>query len=389
MQFYLTRVPRQIRDFSILRRFATAASSSASNPAPLVPYRTGSDPNSFTQQHIGQWYTVPVAHLEKLSYKKSLPAHYARQVETLLECSIMIRRPFVDVLNCLRQHNPDTPVIRYVIYGAFGTGKSMTLWQAVHWAHANGWIVCFVPFARYWNRVRTEVTQSTWRPDRFDLPIFATEWLARFKIMNEDLMKQYQLFTHKDYTWTARENTPAGSPLISIVDLGINRPKLASDCMGALLRELKLLAREKKTKVMVAIDMVNSFFVQTRYRRPDGNYMHSSELSIVRHMTKFCAGDWNSGAVVTTVDNREIGTHLRPPHWPYHLLGQEGFETLDPFIPIETPDYTDHEASSCLDYYIEKNWLQRPSAKTEEGRLEIIHISARNPFLLERTIAAH
>jgi len=331
-----------------------------------------------------------VAHLEKLSYKKSLPAYYVKQVDTLLECSIMVRRPFVDIMNCLRYVNSDAPVNRYVFHGAHGTGKSMSLWQTVQWAHANNWIVCFIPFARHWNRLRVEVTPSAWRPDRFDLPLPAQHWLTQFKTTNEHLIVQNQLTTaSKDYTWTARENTPIGSPLMSLVELGIARPKLASDCMGALLRELKHHAKEKRIKLMVGIDMVNSFFTQTWYRRPDGNYMQAQELSIIRNMTKLLSSDWNNGAVVTTVDNRVKGDHERPPYLPYYLLGQEGFETLDPFVPIQTVDYTEHEANSCLDYYIEKNWIQRPSAKTEEGRREIIHIGGRNPFLLERIIAAY
>ena len=38
----------------------------------------------------------------------------------------------------------------------------------------------------------------------------------------------------------------------------------------------------------------------------------------------------------------------------------QGFEWLDPSIPIDVPDYTEKEALSCLHYYIDRKWLQNP-----------------------------
>lgn len=33
---------------------------------------------------------------------------------------------------------------------------------------------------------------------------------------------------------------------------------------------------------------------------------------------------------------------------------------LDPFVPIEVPAYSDAEADSVLDYFIDMQWLQSP-----------------------------
>lgn len=84
----------------------------------------------------------------------------AFQVETLLECSIMVRRPYIDMVNCLKHTNADAPVVRYVLYGPYGTGKSVTLWQAAHWAHANGWIVCHIPLGKCWLPLKAFPLQS-------------------------------------------------------------------------------------------------------------------------------------------------------------------------------------------------------------------------------------
>lgn len=54
----------------------------------------------------------------------------------------MVRRPYLDIVNCL-QHTAylDKPVVRYIIYGKHGTGKSVTLGQVAYWAHVHGWVV--------------------------------------------------------------------------------------------------------------------------------------------------------------------------------------------------------------------------------------------------------
>ena len=43
------------------------------------------------------------------------------------------------------------------------------------------------------------------------------------------------------------------------------------------------------------------------------------------------------------------------------------------------PVYNEKEANNCLDYYNERNWLQRPESNTEEGRQEIKFLSGFNP----------
>lgn len=37
---------------------------------------------------------------------------------------------------------------------------------------------------------------------------------------------------------------------------------------------------------------------------------------------------------------------------------QEGFDALDPFVPILVPSYNPKEFESCIQYYLENDWLQ-------------------------------
>ncbi|XP_077867315.1 small ribosomal subunit protein mS29-like [Saccoglossus kowalevskii] len=57
---------------------------------------------------------------------------------------------------------------------------------------------------------------------------------------------------------------------------------------------------------------------------------------------------------------------------------------MDPFLPIHVDKYSDKEAESCLDYYIDRLWLQHSAAKMESGRKELKFLSGNNPAELDR-----
>lgn len=67
---------------------------------------------------------------------------------------------------------------------------------------------------------------------------------------------------------------------------------------------------------------------------------------------------------------------------PRNLLGKEGWEVFDPFVPIYVPDYTSSEVQTTIDYFLERKWLGHPSAGSEEARLELEYLSTRNPYEL-------
>lgn len=66
--------------------------------------------------------------------------------------------------------------------------------------------------------------------------------LFLFKIVVNTYVILYQLKTSKEYVWNLRETTPAGAPLMTLVNHGINRTKYACDCIDVLVDELKIAA---------------------------------------------------------------------------------------------------------------------------------------------------
>jgi len=228
---------------------------------------------------------------------------------------------------------------------------------------------------------------STWKLGRIDLPLEALKFLQYFRQMNAEILEKHDLRTTKEYTWSQRDTTKAGEPLISVVDTGINRVKFASDCIGVILKELKLAATMKKIKLMVSIDVFNCMFWTTRIRREDRKFAPTSDVSLHHVFRKAVLPTWSNGIVVLSVDPRARGKIEHASHLPYALLGKEGFEFVDPFVPIEVVPYSEKEARTIIDYYIDHNWLTHPNGRSDEAKLQLMHLSAFNPFALERLIA--
>lgn len=64
---------------------------------------------------------------------------------------------------------------------------------------------------------------------------------------------------------------------------------------------------------------------------------------------------------------------------PQDLLGQSGFESLDPFLPVLVDNYTEKEFYTCLQYFFDHHWFVKPYSQTDEGMAEIKALSCKNP----------
>ncbi|XP_029814008.1 28S ribosomal protein S29, mitochondrial [Manacus vitellinus] len=92
------------------------------------------------------------------------------------------------------------------------------------------------------------------------------------------------------------------------------------------------------------------------------------ELTLVHNLRKMVMNDWVSS---------RLGL------WGV-TLSHEGFDALDPFVPILVPNYSPREFESCYGYYLERRWLQHEQARTEDGKAELQFLSGSNPRQLDR-----
>ncbi|CAJ0587169.1 unnamed protein product, partial [Mesorhabditis spiculigera] len=343
-------------------------------------------PAQFGLENAGQLYEIPKDQCERLHFNKFLPSTMVKQVQTLGECVSMIRQPLLEVSNIIKVARPTFPAIRICLWGPFGTGKSMTLHQAVHLAHTDGWVIIYQKSATEITRRVKEVEMSSYITGRINDPSRATEILQVFKHQNAPLWKRLaELQTSKEYIWTKNDKTEKGKPITEIAEMGLSAPYLATDCVGALFRELKHYASSGEIKVLVAIDDANSLWGKTLVKKADRTYAKPHELALVNHYRNLLTNEWSNGATLLISDVHDKLTV--PLNTPLELFGDEGFDFIDPFIPIETLLYTKEETDTIYDYYMEKGWLTTQGAQNNVGRIQIRELAGYNPYNYERLCA--
>ncbi|CAL1263260.1 unnamed protein product [Larinioides sclopetarius] len=342
---------------------------------------TENSPTLHSKDHIGKFYTIPSDIRSKLFFSGGIPKSWDNQMKVFCETCIMVREPALEVMSLVNKINYADPAIRFVLYGRDGSGKTATLMHLLHFAYESKFLLLHVPWVSNWTKRPKEVVASQFKEGRIDLPVESAIWLQHFKTQNLQLMEELNLKTTKSYTWSKREVTEQGDSLMDIVEHGIQRVRHSSDCVAALVKEIKQQAQTGKFKVMVIIDGVNAFWNKTNVKRPDRSLVPATEITITRAFMKLLQNDWNNAAMITTVDIIPFNRNASKldPYTPHSLLGKEGFEHMDPFIPIHVDHYTDKEIHSVLDYYSDRLWLQSERARQEEGRKQIKFLSGYNP----------
>ncbi|KAI1727681.1 mitochondrial ribosomal death-associated protein 3 domain-containing protein [Ditylenchus destructor] len=358
---------------------------------------SSNDMTTFTPNDIGKIYTVSAEDVKPLRLKTMLPSPYAKQLESFGECAWLVRAPLLEGINCLKAVKPEFPTMRLVLWGKFGTGKTMTFNQLMHYAYNQDYVIISLRSAMDYTRNSREgllgrdKEASTYKKGRIDTPKKALEYYEHFKVQNKkhwDLLST--LKTEKTYVWNERLSTPEGSPITELFDPGLLNKHVMTDCVCAFWRELRRHASLGSIKLFVGLDHANSFFGKTLLRMK-GSEVTPDRFSMINNFMKFFRNDWSNGACVLIADKAEFSdvrdNTIIPLHTPQELFGDKGIDAIDPFIPIETKLYNEKELTTIYEYYKEKNWLQNPKAITEEGRIQMMYLSAFNPYYFERMCA--
>lgn len=363
------------------------AAAVESDPEPFSVFRTQeNDPARQSQKHIGQYYTLPSSHVQNL-FPHGLPWRYEQQVKTFNEAGMMVRQPALEVISYLKETDFSKPALRYLFYGLKGTGKTLSLCHTVHFCYTQGWLVLHIPDAHRWVKNCKELLPSSYNTVRFDQPLQATEWLRNFKITNEQFLSKIK--TKQRYMWTKREFTEEGSLLGQLVDQGISRVKSSSDVVGALMKELRLQSGQPESnfRLAVAVDGVNALWGRSTIKKEDKSPVDPEQLTLIYNLRKLINNNWTGGAIIATLSQTGSLYSSKSAYLPQELLGEKGFDSMDPFIPVSVPNYNEKEFESCYLYYMDRHWLQHPQTRTEEGKKELIFLTNRNPTMLERLCA--
>lgn len=336
-----------------------------------------SNPINHNEQHLNRLYTIPDNIVQTFYKISGIPNNYLALANTFNECSLLVRNPAIEILSYLEQADYSRPINKYLLYGKYGTGKSLVITHILHYAFMKEMIIVHVPTPNRWFMFPKEIANSITMPDIIDLPIDAGKWLLYFKSQNNDLLSKLDLRISKDYQWNVRELSSKGTPLLEMIEFGINRVRYATGVIDALLTELKESSIAGKCKVLAAIDGYNSFWSDhTRIRNDAKIWMKPQQISLTLSFINFVKDDWCNGAAVLVVDVRACKERKESDN-PRYLLGKEGFEFTDPFLPVWVKNYNKTEFESIMEYYSDRKWIRNI---TPEGLTEIWALTAGNPL---------
>lgn len=114
----------------------------------------------------------------------------------------------------------------------------------------------------------------------------------------------------------------------------MSAPFSATDCVGALFRELRRHATDGSIKLMVAVDRANSLYAgRTIHQKPDYSRFNADELAIVTHVKNFFGDDWKNGVCVLVADEAEFSVNRKDTqtirlHTPLEMFGDKVWKHL-------------------------------------------------------------
>lgn len=334
-----------------------------------------SNPTNHTKNHIGKVYIMPNNIIDSLKLTDCMELKLKKQFVSFGKLGIVIRKCAVEIMEYLAQTDYKNPINKYVIYGPEGAGKTLTLLHLLHYSYVKNYVILFANWPHEWLIFPKDFVLSPTHNNMYDLPFHAEKWLRLFKHQNQHLLGSLDLKTTKDYNWSGQDRIKSGIPLTELIDFGVNRIRYACNVVNALCEEIKIASTESKCKTIVIVDGFNVFFGKYTSVRDEKKIVVPPEritlTTAFLNMTKY---DWCNGAAVLTVDKRVLKESV-DSDLPGHLLGTDGFEHLDPFIPLKINNYTDEEFNNILDFYESRKWLKPIDSA---GRAELKALSLGN-----------
>ena len=139
-------------------------------------------------------------------------------------------------------------------------------------------------------------------------------------------------------------------------------------------------------------------------------FVPANQVTLTEALLKITESNWRNGAIILSVDQNAtnvstqkstlllsnnwiyLNFHLflisiikrialyfqkrRESIYPRYLLSKEGFEHIDPFIPVLVENYNDEEYENTMEYFKNRKWVRDISP---QGLQEIRALCKSNP----------
>ncbi|KAM3188496.1 hypothetical protein ACTXT7_000050 [Hymenolepis weldensis] len=379
--------------------FSNPSSTWFSGRAPRTDLATPKAHLAKPSASINRFYTVP-GDIASRVISPFLTQDHLNKLKLFDDFSLLVRKPALDVMACMESSKLTNSVPRFVLYGQPGCGISVQLAYLTHFAAEKNGLIFAFPNAENWldrcsdftasNNYHQDQHKDEYEGEALDFPSRSAEWLKNFVKLNSFNLEKINPQLSKQIEWTSKDVAPVGTPWLELINFALTRTKYSTDCIGILLREMRALsASEQAVPCYLIIDGVN--FLWCRGTRMQDKVLLKKvtvdRLAIVHHLRRALKGDWPNGGIITSVNERAAWPSNREHHTPGYLLTKRGFETMDPFVPVLVPNYTNSELDAVMHFYAEHNWFSNPAALELDGRAEIVFLSDANPRELARVSA--
>ncbi|KAE9381142.1 hypothetical protein N431DRAFT_538894 [Stipitochalara longipes BDJ] len=190
-------------------------------------------------------------------------------------------------------------VLRLVIDGERGTGKSLLLLHAMATAFVRGWVVVNIPEAQeVTNAMNDYAPLPGTTPNLYSQPTYTATWLSQINKANLALLSDMEL--------TLTHNLPiplqSNISLSRLCELGARDPDVAWPIFQAFWAELMA---EGRPPVLLSLDGLSNVMRESAYRAPDTSLVHAHDLAIVNHFVGYLSGERklvNGGAVLAATN---------------------------------------------------------------------------------------
>lgn len=129
------------------------------------------DPSKHSVGHVGQYYTIPTNVFKQVFAYGGIPKSYRIQLDTFNENCLMVRKPALDLIHACKLLDYSKPMVKFVLYGQKGSGRTLSLAHVLHYCHQSGFLLVHVPWVGNWMRRPKDYGNSDTREGYIDLNI--------------------------------------------------------------------------------------------------------------------------------------------------------------------------------------------------------------------------
>lgn len=232
------------------------------------------------------------------AFKANQGWHHFRRPATV------VRRETVELGEALLGVKDEKRVVRQLVHGGKGTGKSVLVLQGLAMAYLQGMVVVLFPEARDMTDGRTayEALPTPSGETLWVQPEYTAQLLRNIATANKGLLDNLQASLQHSLPVPVQDNIS----LFRLAEMGASDPAIAYPVWQALWKELLAPSQPDKhgrlrPPVAVAMDGVDHIMRVSAYLDADAQPIHAHDLAVARDFTALLSGKTpmpNGGAVL-------------------------------------------------------------------------------------------